>query len=72
MIKKIGYFTLMLIVVAYVALSDFKGIKSAIKLLNTPDDGSVFLGVVMMILVLTTSVLGIVIVKEGIKKLKED
>jgi hypothetical protein len=72
MMKKIGYFTLMLLVVAYVAFSDFKGIKLATKLLNTPDDGSVFLGIVMMILVLTTSVLGIVIVKEGIKKLKRN
>ena len=70
--KKIGYFTLMLLVVAYVAFSDFKGIKLAIKLLNTPDDGSVFLGIIMMILVLTTSVLGIVIIKEGIKKLKRN
>lgn len=72
MMKKIGYFTLMLLVVAYVAFSDFKGIKLAIKLLNTPDDGSVFLGIIMMILVLTTSVLGIVIIKEGIKKLKRN
>ena len=70
--KKIGYFTLMLLVVAYVAFADFNGIKTAIRLLNTPDDGSVFLGVVIMILVLAASVLGIVIIKEGIKKLKED
>jgi len=70
--KKIGYFTLMLLVAAYVAFAEFKGTKTATQLLNTPNDSDVFIGILLMIFVLANAVFGIVIIKQMINRSKED
>ena len=70
MIRKIIEFTSVLLVLAYVVYADILLIGESIRLVNTPDTSSVFVGVLFAIGAIVSSLIGASVISYGVKSFK--
>jgi hypothetical protein len=70
MIKKIVEFASVLFVLAYVVYADILLVGESIRLVNMPDTNSVFLGVLLVIAAIVSSLIGGTVITYIVKSFK--